>query len=146
MFLDEWLHERIISGACDLIDVDRKGPHLDRDTFEKAIAMFHDLQVYTTYFEPRMLQQSQSYICEWSESASKEKSVAGYVHAAQALMDKEMERVQTFKLDATTRRELLTLLENNLVTRKVDELSESRGRFTQFALVLTLNSKSRRTR
>jgi cullin 4 len=146
VFQDETLHDRIVSGACDLIRIDREGKDLDRDTLEKTISMFHELQVYTNYFEPRMLQLSQHYISGWADRMGEEMNLPEYVRAAQNLMEKEMDRVQAFKLDATTRRELLTLLENLLVTRREDDLSEFRSLPTQLVHWLIMKSKSRRSR
>lgn len=119
------LSQRIIDGACDLIAVDRAGEDLDRELFSKAILMFHELQVYTKDFEPRMLELSQTYVQEWSDAASAEKPLPEYVKSARALIKNETARVETFRLDSSTRRDLLTLLEDHLIWRKRTRLGMS---------------------
>ncbi|KAF2646134.1 Cullin-domain-containing protein [Massarina eburnea CBS 473.64] len=112
------LNKHIVDGACDLIAVDRAGEDLDRELFSKAIEMFHKMAVYTKHFEPRMLELSQTYVKLWSDAASEEKTLSDYVTSALALMKSEMARVEMFRLDGSTRRDLLTLLEDHLISRK----------------------------
>lgn len=118
------LHRRIVDGACELISIDRAGEDLDSQMFKATIKMFHDMQVYTKYFEPRMLEFSQTYILEWADRESEQKSLADYVKEARDLMKSEMLRVEMFSLDASTRRDLLTLLEDHLISRKEKRLSK----------------------
>jgi hypothetical protein len=91
--------------------------------FSKAIKMFHEMQVYTKHFEPRMLDLSQTYVKEWSDEATMQKTLPEYVKSALALMKSEMARVELFRLDGSTRRDLLTLLEDHLISRKESRLS-----------------------
>lgn len=119
------LNHRIVDGACDLIAVDRAGEDLDREMFSKAIKMFHEMQVYTKHFEPHMLEFSQTYVKEWSDNASAEKALPDYVQSSLALMKSEMARVDIFMLDSSTRRDLLTLLEDHIISRKESRLSKS---------------------
>lgn len=123
IFDDAKLNQRIVDGACDLIAVDRAGEDLDREMFSKAIKMFHDIKVYTKHFEPRMLELSQEYVVDWSHKADAEDSLPKLVKDAVALMKSEMTRVETFRLDASTKRDLLTLLEDHLVSKKEERLS-----------------------
>ncbi|KAF2466085.1 Cullin-domain-containing protein [Lindgomyces ingoldianus] len=116
------LNSKIVDGACDLIAVDRAGEHMDRQMFSDAIKMFHEMQVYTTYLEPRMLKLSQDYVVDWADRISTENGLADYVKAAKALMKAEMERVEVFGLDSSTRRDLLTLLEDRLISSKESRL------------------------
>ncbi|KAF2658953.1 Cullin-domain-containing protein [Lophiostoma macrostomum CBS 122681] len=116
------LNKRIVDGACDLISLDREGKDLDRETFEKTIKMFHEMQVYTRYFEPRMLQLSQEFVAEWADREA-EGSLPQYVKAARALMKGEISRVEVFRLDGSTKRDLLTLLEDHLISRKESRLT-----------------------
>ncbi|KAF2190175.1 Cullin-domain-containing protein [Zopfia rhizophila CBS 207.26] len=122
VFEDPRLNSKIVDGVCDLIAIDRAGEDLDRQMFSETIKMFHEIQTYTMYFEPRMLELSQKYVLGWAEKASVEKALAEYVKAARALMKSEMERVEMFGLDNTTRRDLLTLLEDHLISRKESRL------------------------
>lgn len=111
------LHERILDGACDLVGADRTGGELDGDMFAKTVSMFHDLQVYTKHFEPRLMELSQDFVMKWADEEA-EKPLPEYIKSAKSLTEREMLRVAKFGLPNTTRRDLLTLLEDHLVSRK----------------------------
>lgn len=120
---NETLKPKIIDGACDLIAADRMEQDLDRSILRQAISMFHDLATYTNSFEPRMLAFSQLYVTQWAEEKSAG-PVPDYVNAASQFMKSEVARCELFGLDMSTRRDLLALLEDHLVERKVDYLTE----------------------
>ncbi|KAF1847191.1 Cullin-domain-containing protein [Cucurbitaria berberidis CBS 394.84] len=130
------LNKRIVDGACDLVAADRTGSDLDSEMFSKTVNMFHEMQVYTKDFEPRMLEFSQEYVMKWADAESTEKSLPEYVRSARALMDREMRRVEMFSLPNTTKRDLLTLLEDHLVSRKEPRLTNQ----DEFADLLELNA------
>lgn len=115
---DAALKPKIVAGACDLVQADRSGEEFDKDTFRDVISMCHDLTIYTSFFEPKLLELSQQFVATWAEQASQEKGLADYVRSAVQLMEREMQRCELFNLDATTRRDLLTLLEDHLVQRQ----------------------------
>ncbi|KAF9736771.1 hypothetical protein PMIN06_003502 [Paraphaeosphaeria minitans] len=117
------LNPRIVDGACDLIAIDRAGEDLDRKTFSQAVDMFHDMQVYTHHFEPRMLEFSQTFVKEWADRESIEQSLPVYVKSALSLMKCEIARVEIFRLDGSTKRDLLTLLEDHIISRKEARLT-----------------------
>lgn len=117
------LNKRIVDGACDLVATDRTGNDLDSEMFSKTVNMFHEMQVYTKEFEPRLMEFSQEFVKNWADTESTEKSLPEYVRSARALMDREMKRVELFSLPNTTKRELLTLLEDHLISRKESRLS-----------------------
>ncbi|KAF2873575.1 cullin-4B [Massariosphaeria phaeospora] len=117
------LNSRIVDGACHLVALDRADEDLDRLTLHKAIKMFHDMQVYTKHFEPRLLELSQKYIMEWADVASADKTLSDYVKGGRALIKKEKTRVEDFRLDASTQRDLLRLLEDHLISRKEARLT-----------------------
>jgi cullin-4 len=117
------LNPRIVDGACDLVDADRTGGDLDSAVFKKTVDMFNDMHVYTEHFEPRFLELSQEYIVKWADAESEQNSLQEYVRNARALMDREMHRADVYLLPNTTKRDLLTLLEDHLISRKEDRLT-----------------------
>jgi cullin-4 len=123
IFEHDKLNPRIVDGACDLVATDRTGGDLDSEMFSKTVNMFHDMQVYTLHFEPRLMEISQEYIVKWADTESAEKSLPEYVRNSRALMDREMKRVEMFSLPNTTKRELLTLLEDHLIMKKESRLT-----------------------
>lgn len=122
IFNNETLKSKIVDGACDLIFADRMGQDIDRATLKDAISMFHDLATYTSTFEPRMLAFSQTYVLHWAESESAN-PVPDYVRAATAFMNSEVARCDLYGLDMSTRRDLLTVLEAQLIEKRVDYLT-----------------------
>lgn len=125
VFRHEALQSKIVNGACDMVAADRsRAQALDQDLFRQTIDMFHALQVYTTSFEPRYLAISQRFVAEESNLVIGEKSVPQYVVWAEDVIAKEMRRCEDFDLDTSTRRELLTLLENHIVQDKETDLTE----------------------
>lgn len=130
------LNPRIVDGACDLVAADRTGGDLDSDVFKKTVDMFHDMHVYTEHFEPRLLELSQEYVMKWADAASEQKSLPEYVRSARALMDREMQRADLYMLPNTTKRDLLTLLEDHLISRKEERLINQ----DEFADLLEANS------
>lgn len=86
--------------------------------------MFHETMIYTNEFEPRLLQHSQAYIKEWSDRESAEKDLPEYVAESVKFIQDEVDRCDSFNLDDTTKRDLLTQLEHHLIERKEDDLSK----------------------
>lgn len=124
VFGDPALRGKIVEGACDLLLADRRGNGSSTAAFAESVKMFHELQVYTSDFEPRMLALSQDFILTWSDRECSEKELPDYVSAAVKLMKSEMDRCAEFDLDQSTRVSLSTLLDDLIVQRKEKELSE----------------------
>lgn len=116
------LQTKIIDGACDLLLAERQGSSVDTSVFKDTVKMLHDIAVYTTYFEPRMLTLSQEYIAEWAERECTANDLPEYVKRCFKLIDVETKRCDAFELDSTTRRALLTLLEYHLIEKREDVL------------------------
>lgn len=91
--------------------------------------MLHDIAVYTQYFEPRMLDLSQDFISKWAERECTENELPAYVSKCFKLIEVELARCDTFQLDSTTRRALLTLLEYHLIEKRESVLGMSFNHF-----------------
>ncbi|KAK3708558.1 hypothetical protein LTR37_011453 [Vermiconidia calcicola] len=125
VFNDKRLQDPIIAGTCALVAADRtRLARYDAAVFKQAVDMFHELSIYTSYFEPSFLAQTQTYIADYSVDMIVEKSVAEYVALANETIAKEMSRCEDFALDASTRRDLLSLLEDHLIEQKETDLTE----------------------
>lgn len=123
VFNDATLKPKIIDGTYDLLLADRQGQTPDHAMFGDAIKMLHTLQVYSS-FESIMLGRSQEFIMAWADKECAERDLPGYVAESVKLMDVEMKRCDQFNLDLSTRRDLLTKLEDLLIDRKEAELSK----------------------
>ncbi|KAJ9629728.1 hypothetical protein H2203_002109 [Taxawa tesnikishii (nom. ined.)] len=118
IFKTDHLASQVIDGACELISADRMQQDHDPAILKQSISMFHDLAVYTSNFEARMLALSQTYVQDWSKQMSEEEKLPDYVKASKQFMAKETERCELFGLDQSTRHDLLALLETHLIEQK----------------------------
>ena len=136
VFNDAALRPKIVDGSCDLVSADRSGhQQLDQRLFKQAVDMFHELATYTAFFEPSFLGVTQLYVAEWSERMIGDKSVPDYVRLANELISSELGRCDDFALDSSTRRDLLSMLEDVLVVDKETDLTD----YTPFKTMLDNN-------
>lgn len=139
VFNDGQLKDPILEGACALVAADRtKSGGFEEDIFRQAVDMFHELSTYTAVFEPRFLALTQNYISTFSEEMIVEKSIPEYVALANETITKEMLRCENYELDASTQRDLLTILEDYLISTKETDLTE----YEALATMLDNNASS----
>jgi Cullin family len=124
IFADPSLKTKILQGACDLIEVDRKDASLgfDSDLLKKAIALFHDLGVYASEFEPRFLNHSEAFFASWAEKEAADQYLATYAENSHLLIEREIKRCELYTLNRSTRQKLCSLLDENLVTKREEIL------------------------
>lgn len=128
VFNNESLKSHIVEGACDLVAKERQQQSGgDQDLFKRAVEMFHELTVYTASFEPRFLGHSQEFVDQWSTETSQEKNVPEYVALAGECITKEMDRCENFALSLSTRRDLLSLLEQHMIVRRETYLTDAKA-------------------
>lgn len=124
VFDDKQLQPKIVEGFCDLIGSDRAGELASQSLSKDAVTLFHDLAVYINIIEPRLLRLAQDYIIDWTGKAVKEMTLADYALSSVQLMESELNRCKVLGLDLSTRRDLETLLEHQIVQRQQDTLCE----------------------
>lgn len=124
IFMPQQLKTKILQGACDLISADRSGNEEARNDslFRDAIKMFHSLAVYTKFFEPELMSNSEQYYVSWAESTVSTTDLAGYVESCVKLIDQELRRCDKFGLDQTTKKALEQYLEDILVDQRQTRL------------------------
>lgn len=124
IFMPQQLQSKILQGSCDLLSADRSGDESARDDslYRDAIKMFHSLAVYTKFFEPRLMSESEQYYMSWAERTVSETDLAGYVESCVKLIDQENRRCDTFGLDQTTKKALEQYLEDILVDQRQKRL------------------------
>lgn len=115
---------KIVEGACDLVATERSRPLAgDDDTFRQAVDMFNELSIYTSSFEPQFLGASQQYVDIWSRQTASKNSVPVYVVQSERCIAAEMARCEDFALAGSTRRDLLSLLEDHVIVRQQEYLT-----------------------
>ena len=124
IFMPQQLQSKILQGACDLVSADRSGddPARNNSLYRDAIKMFHSLAVYTKFFEPRLMSESEQYYLSWAGRTVSETELAGYVKSCVKLIDQEIRRCDMFGLDQTTKKALEQYLEDILVEQRQTRL------------------------
>jgi hypothetical protein len=121
VFSDPSLKSKILQGTCTLFDADRRSdrsPNVDSDLLKKAIALFHDLGVYTSDFEPQLLRDSETFFSSWAESEATGQYLANYAENSHRLIEHEVGRCELYALNRSTRHKLSLLLDENLITKQ----------------------------
>ncbi|KAI9790798.1 MAG: hypothetical protein M1816_004756 [Peltula sp. TS41687] len=124
VFSDQKLKSKIIQAMCELFQNERRGHRnmTDASLLRDGVKMVHALAAYATEFESELLKTSWQYFSLWADQESTDCTLANYVKKCTAMVDSEMARCDSFNLDTSTRRELLTMLEGFLIRQKVDIL------------------------
>jgi hypothetical protein len=125
VFADSLLEPKILNGAMDLVDLDRRGKLADdlATLLRTSIDTFHELGVYTKEFEPVFTKLSGSYFTSWRYSEAENGDLAHYADECTSLFEREMTRCDLFKLDSSTRAQLSELFDNILVEENVELLT-----------------------
>ncbi|KAI9676636.1 MAG: hypothetical protein M1829_002953 [Trizodia sp. TS-e1964] len=122
VLLDTPLKDRAIQGVCDLIDLDRKGSaqSIDLEAFGDFIEMLHSLSLYQPDFEAAFLGHSQSYFDNWTTEMARSAKLPSYAASCELLLNQEVERCERYHLSSTTRDNLIGIVEDFAITRKLD--------------------------
>ena len=126
VFADSLLEPKILKGAVDLVDIDRRGNLADEQAtlLRTSIDTFHELDVYTKKFEPVFIESSGSYFTSWRYSEAENGDLAHYAEECTTLFECEMTRCELFKLDRSTRAQLSDLFDNILIEENADLLTD----------------------
>lgn len=124
IFMPQQLQSKVLQGTCDLVSADRSGDESARNDslYRDAIKMFHSLAVYTKFFEPKLMAESEQYYTSWAERTVSETDLAGYVESCVKLIDQEIRRCDIFGLDQMTKKSLEQYLEDILVDQRQTRL------------------------
>lgn len=120
IFLNMQLKPKVLQGACDLVGADRDGSQdvSGEPLFRDAIKMFHALTVYTKFFEPKLMGESEQYFLSWTKHEISSKDLAGYVDSCGIVIRQELGRCDKYGLDQTTKKGLETYLEDILIDQR----------------------------
>ncbi|KAK2875649.1 hypothetical protein FQN49_001528 [Arthroderma sp. PD_2] len=116
IFSDATLKEKVFDGACHLIELDRQEDiYADPTLLRSSIKLFHDLKIYTSQFEPCLLESSAAYYKSWAASLVAGGDLADYVGKSFRLFEREMTRSHLLSFDRGTQQKLAQLFHQNLV-------------------------------
>ena len=94
-----------------------------QDLLHKAIALFHNIGVYQTVFEPRLLAQLQELSYNWSKEETLKMNVPNYIKTAIGIMERAIKTGQDVGLDSSTRTSIMTMMEHIFIGRQQAYLS-----------------------
>lgn len=125
IFADASLKPKILRGAYDLIAVDRQNDGnamLNSSLLREVMDLFHNLDVYTSDFEPLFMAESKKFFVAWSQQQAAG-SLETYVENAHRLIEREVERCGMYAFNRSTKLKLSELLDESLVTHQKDLLT-----------------------
>ena len=123
VFSDPSLKRKIILGACDLVEADRKGGSdaTDSSLLRNTIGLFHELDVYASDFEPLFIAESARYFSSWADYEAAG-YIASFAENSHRLIEREVDRCEFYSLNRSTKQKLSELLDQVLVIGKQDTL------------------------
>ncbi|KAJ6119617.1 hypothetical protein N7523_003897 [Penicillium sp. IBT 18751x] len=124
IFADRSLKPKILQGACDLITADRGGEGggmPDPALLRASIDLFHNLDVYSSDFEPLFINETEKFVATWAQQEA-EGDLASYVANSHGLIEREIERCALFSFNQSTKQKLSELLDRVLVSEQEDDL------------------------
>lgn len=120
VFRNQDLTPKIMQGMLELIDLDRKSSADERVSLllRKSIAMFHDLGIYSSDFEPSFSKVSEAFFDRWAIEEIAKGDLANYANNSHALLAREMVRCDHYNFDRSTRAAVAHQFEQSLVERQ----------------------------
>ena len=124
VFANNAVQLKVLQGACDLVKAERSARATsDNDgLLRDAIKMFHVLPVYSLYFEPKLLAESQEFYSLWAEQTVASTDLADYLKMCDKFFGEELLRCEAWGLDATTKQQLEMYLEEILIEHRETRL------------------------
>ncbi|KAJ5312716.1 hypothetical protein PENANT_c007G00014 [Penicillium antarcticum] len=125
IFNDASLKPKILKGAYNLIAADRGadvGALADSALLREAMDLFHNLDVYSSDFEPLLMSETEKFVTSWCQREVAE-NLATYVDSTRRLIEREVERCNLFSFARSTRLKLSELLDETLIVKQTDLLT-----------------------
>lgn len=119
---DSGLESKLLCGLFELFQQDRQSRMEDAaatQLLESCVRMVSELGLYSSDFEPRFIQASRDYFEELAGQESTSRSLAGYLKECAAQLANEAVRCERYHLDVSTKRQLIFVVENEMLRNKV---------------------------
>lgn len=116
---------QVISGICELVKDDRESSgSFDPGLLRASIATLHILGIYTNLFEKQFREISSAYFeqfaTQWSSSP-----LRVYISSCDTLLRRESLRCDTYNFDSTTKKIILDIAHDTLISRRADVLLDT---------------------
>lgn len=117
---------RVLAGMCQLVDYDRrKDERFDSALLKESVTMLNIFGIYTRFFEPVFLRQSDAYFKEFAEDRSSSSSLKDYIGSCERLLNREDFRCVQYNFDSTTKRQLMDSAHHILIETYAHKLLDS---------------------
>ncbi|EPS39245.1 hypothetical protein H072_7018 [Dactylellina haptotyla CBS 200.50] len=129
IIVDAKFRSRFLSGVFKLYEKDRKG-QADIDSTNllmSSIRILSNLGLYSSLFEPRFIDISEGYYRILADEETEDEDVAKYARECASQIQKEIARVEKFNLETTTKRDLIAIIEKEMILHHMYELTDSAG-------------------
>ncbi|KAH0562716.1 hypothetical protein GP486_002621, partial [Trichoglossum hirsutum] len=125
---DTTLKGKVLRGMTNLFQYDRDNEQesLNTTLLSASVAMIHELGIYTVDFEPKFIASSQVYYSQLADSDGQSENLARYLEDTEKRFEKEVARCDFFRLDTSTKRDLVVVLEEVLVRERIELLVDTR--------------------
>ena len=125
VFHDQDIRSVILEATVDLVQEDRQGDSSNAGVLKAAVNAFHDLEVYTSQFEPLLVETSRTWFGSWRKMEAEKQDLPHYVQSCSTLLDTELTRCDTLSLDRSTRTQLLDMFDDIMVEQNINRLSST---------------------
>jgi hypothetical protein len=124
---DITLKGKVLRGMTNLFQYDRDNEQesLNTTLLSASVVMTHELGIYTVDFEPKFIASSQVYYSQLADSDGQSENLARYLEDTEKRFEKEVARCDFFRLDASTKRDLVLVLEEVLVRERIELLVDT---------------------
>lgn len=144
---DSEVEKKLIVGLLSLVERERDGEMVERDLIKNLIRMLASIGVYAERFERSFVVATGKYYSQESARLLADMEMADYLAHAEERLVQEEQRV-THYLEPSTRRPLLTAVENALIAAHADGILQKgfdrlvdQGRVADLARLYTLFSR-----
>lgn len=123
---DDRIGSRFLRGIFGLFEKNRQSQGaVEISLLRPCIRMLSNLNIYTSDFEPKFISISRDYFSRFAEQEAHTKKLAGYLAVCDHQLDRESFRCDKFQLDLSTKRELVSVLEEQMVKKQMQILTDT---------------------
>lgn len=124
---DKALETSLLNGVFALFGQDRQSggrESINSTLLSSCVRMISSLGLYSARFEPRLIESAREYYMQLAKSESRVNGTTAYINECVDQIEKEVIRCDTYHLEHSTKRELIAALEDEMVRKKIDLLTE----------------------
>lgn len=125
---DPSIKTQLLTGICGLFQQDRENrgrESVNRQLLQSLVRMILSLTLYASSFEPVFVKSSREYYEQLADRESTTLSLENYLKETQEQLDGEASRCDTYRLEHSTKRELIAVVEDEMIRKKVDTLTST---------------------